>query len=520
MLDRLWGALVLPFFLGLAASWLIEALLRPRPRPPWRRPLAANLTHAGVWLLAFALEVALFQRPYFAVANVLAIELVLVVVSLAKYRSLQEPFVYPDFEYFLDAMRHPRLYLPFLGWGVLIGLCSGYGVALWMGLKFEASLLEQACAGHTYLAAALLALAGLALAVLAGRRLNADFEAGVDLRRMGLIAALWAYGRAERQPVAELSQYSPFAVGRPAHLPAELPDLVTIQSESFFDVRDVYPIVNKDVLAGFDALCAEAISHGPLKVAARGANTVRSEFAFLSGLASDGLGVHRYNPYRRLVKGGFPTIASYLRDLGYRTICVHPYHREFYRRERVLPLLGFDEFIGIEAFDVAQKAGSYIGDEAVGQYVSMLLRREDCRPMYVHVITMENHGPLHWEEVSEADIRAYLNGPLPRGCADLVAYARHLRNADAMFVTLRDTLMNNGRLAGLCVFGDHVPIMPKVYEALGEVSGATSAAIWATDWATDSRAGEQQNLDISGLAVKFLTYFRLLSHSDSIRTKQ
>ncbi len=360
MLDRLWIALALPFFLGLAASWIIEALLQPRPRPPWRRPLAANLTHAGVWMLAFALEVALFRRPYFAVANVLAIELVLVVVSLAKYRSLQEPFVYPDFEYFVDAMRHPRLYLPFLGWGSLLGLCAAYGLALWAGLSFEVSLLEQVHADALYAAVALLALAGLAVAISASRRLNVDFEAGADLRRLGLISALWAYGRAERQPAAELSQRSPFAAGSPVHLPEELPDLVSIQSESFFDVRNAYPIVKKDVLSGFDVLCSEASFHGPLEVAARGANTVRSEFAFLSGLAPDALGVHRYNPYRRLVTRGFPTIASYLRSLGYRTVCVHPYHREFYRRERVLPLLGFDEFIGIEAFDAAQKVGAIL----------------------------------------------------------------------------------------------------------------------------------------------------------------
>ncbi|WP_240905354.1 hypothetical protein [Bordetella hinzii] len=168
MLDRLWEALVLPFFLGLAASWLIEALLQPRPRPPWRRPLAANLTHAGVWLLAFALEVALFKRPYFAVANVLAIELVLVVVSLAKYRSLQEPFVYPDFEYFLDAMRHPRLYLPFLGWTNLIGLCAGYGLALWAGLAFESSLVSGIPSAVLYPMLGLLALVGLALAIAGG----------------------------------------------------------------------------------------------------------------------------------------------------------------------------------------------------------------------------------------------------------------------------------------------------------------------------------------------------------------
>ena len=45
-----------------------------------------------------------------------------------------------------------------------------------------------------------------------------------------------------------------------------------------------------------------------------------------------------------------PTIASYLRDLGYRTICVHPYPSTFYGRDRVFPVLGFDEFVDLESF--------------------------------------------------------------------------------------------------------------------------------------------------------------------------
>lgn len=52
---------------------------------------------------------------------------------------LREPFVYSDFEYFTDALRHPRLYLPFLGWPAALLLACGYGLALWAGLALESS---------------------------------------------------------------------------------------------------------------------------------------------------------------------------------------------------------------------------------------------------------------------------------------------------------------------------------------------------------------------------------------------
>ncbi|WZB74622.1 sulfatase [Achromobacter insuavis] len=198
MLELVVGSLLPAWLLGLVASWALEYLLQPRPVVIWRRSRVANLTHIGVWSLLFALELALFRRPYFAMANVLAIALVLVLVSRAKYHSMREPFVYPDFEYFTDAIKHPRLYLPFFGWGNALAAIGGYGVALWLGLAFESPI--AASIYPLFLPSlAGLALAGLLLAVWAGSRVAVVFDAEVDMRRQGLVAALWAYGRAERK---------------------------------------------------------------------------------------------------------------------------------------------------------------------------------------------------------------------------------------------------------------------------------------------------------------------------------
>ncbi|CAB3929641.1 LTA synthase family protein [Achromobacter insolitus] len=523
MIDAFWIPLLPPYLIGLAFTWAIETLLVPHPVAPWRRPAAALGAHLGVWTLAFALELALFRRPYFAVANVLAIQVLIVLVNNAKYHALREPFVHPDFEYFTDAIKHPRLYLPFLGLARALAAGGGYGAALWAGLALEDSVTAGAGLwlvsfaelpqehlfdptaplipffAHT----AALAIAGLALAMLAGRRNPVSFDACNDLRRLGLIAALWAYGRAERQPTADLRSRAPFANAKPPDvLPDPLPDLVVIQSESFFDARRAYPqILRKDILANFDLLKSEAVAHGQLKVPAWGANTVRTEFAFLSGMGPDELGIHQYNPYRRLAGQGFPTIASYLKSLGYRTVCVHPYHRSFYRRDKVLPLLGFDEFIGIEAFQGARRDGSYVGDKALGQYVAHMLQGKTDRPLYLHVITMENHGPLHWESVDKRTEQELMERPLPPGCADLLAHTRHLRNADAMFGALRRGLLARPRPAGLCIFGDHVPIMPAVYKQLGVVDGTTDYVIWHSRGAQPTGA---DRVSSSALSAAFL----------------
>jgi len=100
--DTVAFAAVLPilpaYALGLLASCALDVLLQPRPAAPWRRPLAALGVHAGVWTLAFALALALFRRPVFSGVSVLVLQCVFVIVNNAKFRSLREPFVFPDFE--------------------------------------------------------------------------------------------------------------------------------------------------------------------------------------------------------------------------------------------------------------------------------------------------------------------------------------------------------------------------------------------------------------------------------------
>lgn len=525
MIEAFWIPLLPPYLIGLVLSFAVEALLTPRPVAPWRRPLAAVGVHVGVWTLAFALELMLFRRPYFAVANVLAIELLIVLVSNAKFNALKEPFVYPDFEYFLDAVKHPRLYLPFFGLPKALAASGGYGMALWMGLTFEESVsagtgiwlmsLAELPGESRLVSGVPLALfsivtlcvgsAGLLVAIAGGKKSVVKFSAIADLTQLGLIASLWAYARNERSSCDLLRARAPFAiisVERPLNLPGPLPDMVVIQSESFFDARRQFSILRTDLMPNFDLLRSEALQHGQLVVDAWGANTVRTEFGFLSGMNTMDMGVHRYNPYRRLATKGFPTLASHLRGLGYRTICIHPYYRSFYKRDQLLPLMGFDEFISLEEFEGAPRVGAYVSDCAVGRKLESVLAQRSSQPLYVHVITMENHGPLHLEDVSETDAPSVLNSPMPAGCEDLVAYARHLRNADTMLGTLRATLINRPWPASLCVFGDHVPIMSTVYATLGEPDGRTDYLLWAT--ASHSRPQIQERATRE-LAFDFLS---------------
>jgi phosphoglycerol transferase MdoB-like AlkP superfamily enzyme len=279
---------------------------------------------------------------------------------------------------------------------------------------------------------------------------------------------------------------SPFDLPIPAGLATGMPHLVAVQSESFFDPRSLYPGIRPDVLAEFDRLKVDAVAHGKLSVPAWGANTVRTEFAFLSGIGDDRLGVHRFNPYRPIAAGwDVSTLACYLKRLGYRTVCIHPYPASFYRRDRVYPRLGFDEFLDIRAFEGAKRFGPYIGDAAVADKIASIVNGASG-PVFVFAITMENHGPLHLERVEPSDIDEFHSKPCPTGCEDLTVYLRHLRNADRMIAQLRQTLERYNHPASLCWFGDHVPIMRAVYETFGAPNGDVEYIFW-TNWKAERR---------------------------------
>ncbi|MCX7098191.1 MAG: LTA synthase family protein [Methylococcales bacterium] len=476
--------------------------------PFWQRHWATWAIHIGLYFMLFAFELALFQRPWFATINVLSLIMLVVQVSNAKFKALREPFIMQDFEYFTDALKHPRLYIPFLGIGRAAIAALGFALVVYAGLSLESAITDTAT-----MLAFLQTLLGLVLVGMvtvwigAKQLLPVSFDPNADLQQLGLFSSLWRYGEQERiQP-----EVAPI-YGRlnPAQMAADdLPHLVVVQSESFFDARQLSACIRPSVLQEFDRLKSEALYHGRLAVSAWGANTVRTEFAFLSGLSAATLGVHRFNPYRKLAKLGLPSLALFLQAQGYRTVCVHPFHASFYGRDQVMPKLGFDEFIDLQQFGGAKKAGPFIGDQALADKVAALLSITS-QPLFIFVITMENHGPLHLEKVTESDIQRFYLSPPPTSCEDLTIYLRHLQNADQMAASLRDCLLGLERPSCLCWYGDHVPIMPSVYQALATPDGNTDYFIWHS---RDNSAGGQpvdatiENLGLgllvaAGLAAK------------------
>lgn len=462
--------------LGLGLSVGLECFLRPQPLL-LGRPIGAWCIHAALWCAVYAILVLLLGRVWCAMAAASAILLTLVLVSNAKIRSLREPFLFQDYDYFLDALRFPRLFLPFLG---VKNFCLA---AVCFVAAIFCLLAEIPPTSRFFLNGQLGGALGILLAALAlvwvqsrTQSLPLRFVPEEDMRLLGLTAFLWAYATTARTAPTAVS---PFRLLR-GNTTASKPHLIAVQSESFFDARSLFHGIRPEVLNCFDAMCTEAALHGPLQVPAWGANTVRTEFSFLTGIAARDMGVHQFNPYQTIAGGWMvDALPQMLKRLGYRTVCIHPYWASFYSRDRVLRQLGFEEFLDISAFSNAERAGAYVSDKEVGRRILELLHETDV-PTFCFVITMENHGPLHLDTcLPDAGENFYHCLP-PPGCEELDAYLRHLRHADQMLHLLRDGLEQETLAASLCFYGDHVPIMPTTYKVLQAPEGLVPYLCWHT----------------------------------------
>ena len=250
------------------------------------------------------------------------------------------------------------------------------------------------------------------------------------------------------------------------------PDIIVLQSESFFDPARLQGLEPDQVLPEFRRVAAMS-RHGDLWVPTYGGGTIRTEFEVLTGIAMRYFPEVEY-PYFRLTATALPSLPSVLAAHGYRTVAMHPHEREFWNRASAFTNLGFDEFDADEQFGDAPRSGWYISDEALVDH--MLGKLDDAKgPLFLFAISMENHGP--YEGFPNADAQRIAAQPVPAGVvgdgADrLRGYLYHLAGADRSLGRLADALGKRPRRSLLLFYGDHLPALPLLYAGAGFDDGA------------------------------------------------
>jgi phosphoglycerol transferase MdoB-like AlkP superfamily enzyme len=238
------------------------------------------------------------------------------------------------------------------------------------------------------------------------------------------------------------------------------PHVVLVQAESFCDIREHLSGAQREALRDFLPNWDRLQQSGrglPTPKNAYGAYSMRTEFSMLSGLKPEALGPWALNPYILAARRPLWSLAWFFRDLGYETLCLHPYHKRFFGRDKVMPNLGFQRFLSVEELGAMEKFGPYVSDAALGRRIVEELEGAQ-RPVFCFVITMEAHGPWLHGRLTEQEIAETLED-VDVGLFDeeMRMYLCHIRHMDGLFGMLDGGCSMSGHEVSVWAYGDHRP---------------------------------------------------------------
>lgn len=257
--------------------------------------------------------------------------------------------------------------------------------------------------------------------------------------------------------------------------PADMPNIVVIMDEAFSDLAVLGEFeTNEDYMPFIHSLQAGAQDtvSGTLHVSVKGGNTANTEFEFLTGHTMAFLPEGSI-PYQQYIDTERVSLASWLKDLGYSTLAVHPYYASGWDRELVYPLIGFEDTAFIDKFSNAVKVRKYVGDGAAFDYIiSQYENKEEGKPFFCFEVTMQNHSG--YTEVFEnftPDIK--VEGVESKS---LEQYLSLLKETDSAVEDLLDYFAMQEEETIVVFFGDHQPA-DSVAEPIWNLQGKTGSEL-------------------------------------------
>lgn len=255
----------------------------------------------------------------------------------------------------------------------------------------------------------------------------------------------------------------------------DMPNIVVIMDEAFSDLAVLGEFeTNEDYMPFIHSLQAGAQDtvSGTLHVSVKGGNTANTEFEFLTGHTMAFLPEGSI-PYQQYIDTEQTSLASWLKELGYSTLAVHPYYASGWDRELVYPLIGFEDTAFIDKFSNAGKVRKYVSDGAAFDYIiSQYENKEEGKPFFCFEVTMQNHSG--YTEVFEnftPDIR--VEGAESKS---LEQYLSLLKETDSAVEDLLDYFAAQEEETIVVFFGDHQPA-DSVAEPIWNLQGKTGSEL-------------------------------------------
>ena len=209
-------------------------------------------------------------------------------------------------------------------------------------------------------------------------------------------------------------------------------------------------------------------SSGNLLSPGFGGNTANIEFEVLTGLSMYNLTPGSI-PYQQAfdTKSFFPSLVSMLEEKNYETLAIHPYKKQFYKRNKVYNAMGFNNFLGEDDLISADRLSenAYVSDQSVVNEIVDKLKNTDS-PMFIHTVTMQNHLPI--EEGKHGKNSITVEGLTGEAKEHMEIYAEGIKQSSIATRNLIDALEQMDEPTVVIFFGDHLPSFKSdVYEQAG-----------------------------------------------------
>lgn len=237
-------------------------------------------------------------------------------------------------------------------------------------------------------------------------------------------------------------------------------NVVYVMSESFIDPKlgkHLYDYGNKEPIP-YTKKLKKSQSSGWAASSEYGGGTANVEFEALTGLSNFFL---NSIPYTSIVPANkdTPSIVKNFNENGYKTIAMHPYNRNMYRREVVYPNLGFQEYKSADNFKNNSKIDNskYISDESAFNEVLAELKNSQ-RPEFIHLVTMQNHMPYEENAYSEHNFSINAkNGANPENAKTIQAYLEGISRSDKAMKNFLSEIEKLNEKNIVVFWGDHWP---------------------------------------------------------------
>ncbi len=247
---------------------------------------------------------------------------------------------------------------------------------------------------------------------------------------------------------------------------AESPNVIAIMNESWADFESFGNLeLSESVMDYIQSLDAV---RGSAYASVFGAGTSTSEFEFLTGNSMAFLPSGSI-PYQQYILGPFPSMASRLKDEGYRCVAIHPGERTSWQRNQAYPRLGFDEFKCAEDMNVElTEEHGYISDvSSFNQIIYEFEHKAEDEKLFVFNVTIQNHGSYTVADYPAAVFLKDEPGKYPMA----EQYLTLANKTDEAFKLLVDYFEKQDEPTIIVMFGDHQPSVEQ--EFLDKAYGVT-----------------------------------------------